>query len=278
MKQSRTQNKGSGRSQRKRRSRQERFHIVLRILLIMIGMAGNVLLLTPFVLRGILNIGNVTGAVLMTALMLYGAFSPKMNAGIRNIKKKKAGRIVLSGVTTVLVIIFLLAMTETGFMLAAASKTPAENATVVVLGCRAYGTRPSIMLASRLDAAYEYLVLHPESMCIVSGGQGEDESVSEAECMYLYLVEKGIAPERIFQEAESTSTRENLEFSKALIEAEGLNNEIAIVTNEYHQYRASMIADTLYPEYGAISAQTPLWLYPTYYVRELYGILYEWVF
>ena len=133
------------------------------------------------------------------------------------------------------------------------------------------------MLASRLDAAYEYLTEHPDAICIVSGGQGPDESMPEAECMYLYLTEKGIASERIYQENRSTSTRENLLFSQEIIEAEGLNPEIAIVTNEYHEYRAGMVADALEMEYSAVPARTPLWLFPTYYIRELYGIIYEWV-
>ena len=178
---------------------------------------------------------------------------------------------------TVASAIIILAGVETAFMIKAATAKPSENATVVVLGCRAYGSRPSIMLASRLDAAYEYLTEHPDAICIVSGGQGPDESMPEAECMYLYLTEKGIAPERIYMENKSTSTRENLLFSQEIIEAEGLNPEIAIVTNEYHEYRAGMVADALEMEHSAVSARTPLWLFPTYYIRELYGILYEWV-
>ncbi len=77
----------------------------------------------------------------------------------------------------------------------------------------------------------------------MSGGQGPDESMPEAECMYLYLT----------------------------------NKEIAIVTNEYHEYRAGMVADALEMEHSAVPARTPLWLFPTYYIRELYGIIYEWV-
>ena len=250
----------------------------LRLVLVLGGAVGNVMLLTPFFLKGILNIGNITGVIIMTLLMVYGFFLPGIHRRIRSIWQRKAGKITLSVIAGILAAIFLLAIIETGFMVAASSKAPSESATVVVLGCRVYGMRPSVMLASRLDAAYEYLINHPEAMCIVSGGQGEDESVSEAECMYQYLVEKGIAPERIFWECESTSTRENLEYSQALIMQERLNPEIAIVTNEYHQYRASMIADALQLEYGAIPAKTPLWLLPTYYVRELYGVLYEWIF
>ena len=62
------------------------------------------------------------------------------------------------------------------------------------------------MLKHRLDAAYDYLTEHPDVPVIVCGGQGPDESISEAQCMYEYLTKKGIAAERITQEDRSTST------------------------------------------------------------------------
>lgn len=250
---------------------------ILRIALIVIGVLGLIWFLTPFAVGRIMNLGNGTGTVIMALIMAYGAFMPKINQAIKKLSAQKIGKVILTGILVMVAAVILLAGVETAFMIKAATTKPSENATVVVLGCRAYGSRPSIMLASRLDAAYEYLTKHPDAICIVSGGQGPDESMPEAECMYLYLTEKGIAPERIYQENRSTSTRENLLFSQEIIEAEGLNPEIAIVTNEYHEYRAGMVADALEMEYSAVPARTPLWLFPTYYIRELYGIIYEWV-
>ena len=250
---------------------------ILQIALIVIGVLGLIWFLTPYAVGRIMNLGNGTGAVIMALIMAYGAFMPKINQAIKKLYAQKIGKVILTGILVVVAAVILLAGVETAFMIKAATTKPSENATVVVLGCRAYGSRPSIMLASRLDAAYEYLTEHPDAICIVSGGQGPDESMPEAECMYLYLTEKGIAPERIYQENRSTSTRENLLFSQEIIEAEGLNPEIAIVTNEYHEYRAGMVADALEMEYSAVPARTPLWLFPTYYIRELYGIIYEWV-
>jgi uncharacterized SAM-binding protein YcdF (DUF218 family) len=251
--------------------------IILRIGLIVVGVLGLIWFLTPYAVGRIMNIGNGTGAVIMALMVFYGILFHKINQVIKKLHSTKPGKFILGAVAAVVSVIIILAGVETAFMIKAASVKPSEDATVVVLGCRAYGSRPSIMLASRLDAAYEYLTEHPDAICIVSGGQGPDESMPEAECMYLYLTEKGIAPERIYQENQSTSTRENLLFSQEIIAEEGLNPEIAIVTNEYHEYRAGMIADALEMEYSAVPARTPLWLFPTYYIRELYGIIYEWV-
>ena len=186
---------------------------ILRIALIAIGVLGLIWFLTPYAVGRIMNLGNGTGAVIMALIMAYGAFMPKINQAIKKIYAQKIGKVILTGILVVVAAVILLAGVETAFMIKAATAKPSENATVVVLGCRAYGSRPSIMLASRLDAAYEYLTEHPDAICIVSGGQGPDESMPEAECMYLYLTEKGIAPERIYQENRSTSTRENLLFS-----------------------------------------------------------------
>lgn len=248
-----------------------------RLVLVVFCILGILYFLLPFVVGRILNLGNATGILILLLLMLYGLFMPKIHDFIRKAWKKKVGKLTLLTAGGLACLVILLAGVETGCMIHAATKAPVEDATLVVLGCRTYGDRPSIMLASRLDAAYEYLTEHPQAVCVVSGGQGTDEPISEGEFMYQYLVKKGIAPRRIYRETESASTRENLLFSKVIIEKEGLNSRIAIVTNEYHEYRASMIAKALGLEHSAVPAKTPWWLFPTYYIRELYGIIYEWV-
>ncbi len=249
----------------------------LRLFLVGLSGLGILYFLLPFLYGRIVNLGNVTGILVLLLFMGYGLFMPCIHGLIRNAWKRKAGKIVLATAGVFAGLVILLASIETGCMIHAATKAPTEDATLVVLGCRTYGDRPSIMLASRLDAAYKYLTEHPQAVCVVSGGQGADEPISEGEFMYQYLVKKGIEPHRIYRETESTSTRENLLFSKAIIEKEALNPQVAIVTNEYHEYRASMVAKALGLEYSAVPAQTPWWLFLTYYIRELYGIIYEWV-
>lgn len=175
----------------------------------------------------------------------------------------------------VLWIALMVGFIETGFIVNAARKEPVKEATVVVLGCRVYGTKPSVMLKARLDAAYEYLAKHPDAPVIVCGGQGDDEEISEALCMYEYLVEKGIAPERIYMEDKSTSTRENLMYAKEIIDSEELSEHVAIATNDYHELRASLVADSIGLSSSAISAKTQLHLLPKHYVRELVGVLVE---
>lgn len=113
---------------------------------------------------------------------------------------------------------------------------------MTVLGCRVKGTVPTRALMSRCKAAFDYLTENKDSVAVLSGGQGADEDISEAECMYHILTEKGIDKTRLYIENASTSTEENLKFSSDVIDKNNLSKEIVICTSEYHIYRALMIA------------------------------------
>lgn len=226
------------------------------------------------VFAGILNIGNMTGAVLAALLLLYGVFHERVHGFVRRAWQGTGGKAVFGIVALLAVCVLAVVVIETAGMVRAARRHPPENTTAVVLGCSVRGSRPSTILKERMDAAYEYLTENPEAVCVLSGGQGEGEEVSEAECMFRYLTGKGIAEERLLCEDASTTTEENLIFSMQLLEERGLSGEITIVTSEFHEYRANQTAERL----GITSYSTPsstFFLYlPTYYVRELYGILY----
>jgi len=86
----------------------------------------------------------------------------------------------------------------------------------------------------------------------VSGGQGFDELISEAEAMKRYLIEKGISPDRIQLEDQSTSTYENLVFSKEIMTIENAN--VILVTSDYHMYRAKRIGKRVGFDIQGISA------------------------
>ena len=232
----------------------------------------------PFLVAGILNIGNLTGMLIASILGAYFLFQPAIHIWIEGFWAEKMGRVILSCIGILVSIIVVLAITETSCILNACMKKPAENATAVVLGCRVYGERASLSLVERLEAAYDYLEENPDTVCVVSGGQGSGEDISEAECMYRWLVDKGIDASRIYKEDKSTSTEENIAFSKEVIQENGLNENIAIVTSEYHTYRAGVIARENGLEFGSAPGHTAIWLFPTFYVRELYAILAEWIF
>ncbi|MDE6365440.1 MAG: YdcF family protein [Lachnospiraceae bacterium] len=251
---------------------------IIRIFLFLFGIAGFGGFFMPVVRRRILNVGNAAGIIICACIVLYSLFMPTVHKMLRVLWQRMIGKILLSILAAGVVLGVILVVIMTTLMIKAAGTPAVPNATVVVLGCKVYGERPSIALEERLKAALAYLNANPDSACIVSGGQGADETISEAECMYLYLVKNGIASKRIYKEDQSTTTRENLAFSYEIIKEQGLNEQIAIATNNYHEYRAGKVAEGLGLEYGAVSGETALWLLPTYYARELLAILYEWVF
>lgn len=146
---------------------------------------------------------------------------------------------------------------------------------VVVLGAKVRHDGPSVSLQNRIDAAYDYLTAHPDTIAVVSGGQGKDEPMTEAKCMYDGLVGKGIDPERIWMEDSATSTWENLQFSLDLIEGKtGTRPEsIGIISSEYHLFRAGLFADACQVESVGIPAKTTLKSQKfNHFMREVAGV------
>ncbi len=190
-----------------------------------------------------------------------------------------AGKAVLSIVTVLVAAVLLLFAVVSVLMVVAACKPAPENATVVVLGAGLRGDRPSRTLRERLDAAYDYLIEHPQAACVLSGGQGPDEPCTEAAAMKTYLVNRGIAEERLYLEERSTSTAENMEFSRQVIQEKGLSSAIAVVTQEFHQCRAQAFAKKHgFTTVGAVTAHSQWDLLPSYWIRDFAGLCHMAVF
>ena len=178
----------------------------------------------------------------------------------------------LRRVLTALLALGFVALSITGGTIArsADGTDPPEADYLIVLGCQVNGTTPSLMLRQRLDAAVSYLNTYPDAVAIVSGGMGPGEDITEAACMHSYLISAGIAPERIIQEPQSTNTMENLRFSMEYMEP---GASIAIVSNEFHLYRAGQMAQMLGLEPVLIPADTELpILTASYSLREIFAV------
>lgn len=253
---------------------------IKRLIQVVSGLVGFLFFFAPILLGGIFNIGTIAGVLGFGGLLAWGLFRPKILPWMQNLRKTKKGRILTSLCCVLFCCALLLAAVESALMVHAALNAPPEEepVTVVVLGCRVRGTSPSKAMRQRLTAAGTFLREHPDVVCVLSGGQGEDEEIPEADCMYRELTAAGIAPARLFREDRSTSTRENFLFSQDIIKNNGLPETVVVVTNEYHQYRAGLIAKALGMEIYAVSAPSGVGLLPTYWVREWFGILYEWLF
>lgn len=249
-----------------------------RVLQIFFGGTGFMLCFAPVVLGGVANAGSALGMTVFGGFFLWGVFRPFIVKKLTKAREKKAVKIITNILCIILLSGFIIAGAETAAMIYTANIKPSEDATVVVLGCGVNGTTPSKMLNTRIKAAEKYLKEHPDAKCITSGGMGKKEDISEAECIKTELIKRGIEEERIYTEAKSTSTRENLLFSSEIIEEKGLNKEIAVVTNEFHQLRAKMVAKGLGLDASSVPAKTPWGLITVYWLREFGGVTLEFLF
>ena len=157
---------------------------------------------------------------------------------------------------------------------------PENPDVVIVLGCQVYGYNPGILLKTRLETALETLNKYPNSICIVSGGQGPDETIPESRTMKKYLSDRGIDGNRIYEESESSSSFQNLSFSKKIIEENNIKcGNIVILTSEYHVPRAVLIAKRVYLgiNISAVKASSPFSMFGAGIMREFFAFIKSFV-
>lgn len=109
---------------------------------------------------------------------------------------------------------------------------------IIVLGAQVRSDGPSKVLKHRLNTAIDYLEKNPETICIVSGGQGYNEPCTEAQAMAEYLEAAGIAENRLILEDQSKTTEQNIKYSKKYMK-DGAS--VGIITNDFHMFRAMQI-------------------------------------
>lgn len=176
---------------------------------------------------------------------------------------------------------------------------------IIIHGAGLDGPRPTPLLAGRIDKALElWNKQHQHGKFVVSGGQGADEIVSEAQAMRDYLLEKGVPADAILMEDKSTTTWENLRYSLAIINADRATGvdatssaavassgdvtttasdvsetaasrddfTTAVVTSDFHVFRCAEYAHNLGIKADGIGSHTKGWYWPTAFIREFIAI------
>lgn len=190
----------------------------------------------------------------LIAIILFYSFMPLVG-----LKYPAFAKITIRVFSAILILgLLVVGITEAIIIKASFGNPEANVEYMVVLGAKVNKDGPSVSLWDRICAAYTYLEEHPDTIAIVSGGQGTDEPITEAECMYRELVNLGIDPKRIWMEDEATSTWENLNFTLNLIEEKtGCRPEkLGVLSSEYHLFRASLFARACNVEFVGIPAKT----------------------
>lgn len=234
-----------------------------------------------WILTGVLCLGYFVGLVAYAGLAnifylvwLIGgvlSFAFAWLAKIHFVRRRLPGwlKVVLGVIICVLAVFFI--MIES-FILSGFYKTPSEEVDyLIVLGAHVRDGKPSRVLAKRLDAAYDYAKDRDHVMVVVTGGKGDNETTTEAYAMAVYLEEKGLDPERILLEEKATNTNENLAFS---MELTGKNKKVAVVSNDFHIFRAVHLARHRgFDSPQGLSARDDIRTMPANLVREFFGVV-----
>ena len=247
---------------------------IVRFIILLIEIALLVIFILPFY-KHISNIGNVVGFGITICLIIITLFWDYVLRLIIKLWHNTGGRILLIILAALILISAFWCIFISVKMVSAYKNYPKKETTVVVLGCKVNKYHPSKMLRHRLEAAYDYLSKNENLKCIVTGGQGPDERITEAECMYNYLVDLGISPDRIIKEDRATNTYENIKFSYEIIKQLNLPKDISIVTGGFHEYRASIIAKKQGINAYSVYAKTTKIDLPYYWLREWMGLFQE---
>lgn len=181
---------------------------------------------------------------------------------------------VIENFLAIMIVYFECNLAATVYMTArAATHKPSKNKDyMVVLGCyvKPDGT-PGGVLKKRIEVAEEFADSQKQDtgkapIIIASGGQGDDEPISEARCIKNYLVNKKHYKSKVLLEDESTTTRQNFLYSKKLAHT---NEKVAFATTDYHVFRSGVIATKQgYDRIEGVGAKSPWYFYQNAMIRE----------
>lgn len=239
---------------------------------IFLFLAGTALFLNAVFLMiyASMNIGTYI-TLFFGAIFLFSSIFWKK---IIELLKNSVFKIIIAFSATVVVSIALIVSFL--FLYGAADNVDYKEDYVIVLGCGLQGETPTAPLIRRLDTALKYAEQNKDCKIIVSGGQGNGESIPEAEAMYRYLTERNIDAERIIRECESTSTTENFKYSAKLVD-DIADSSTAFITNDFHIYRAEQLAKLLGYNFTHIHADTDYYNVIPVSLREILAIMKMYV-
>lgn len=183
---------------------------------------------------------------------------------------------LLSGAWLLSVVLFFIFLQRTNDAANLTEKNTAAIKAIMILGSGSLKCSASPTLAARLDLGLKWAQRLPAAKVLVTGGKNWTLPCTEGQIMGDYLRAHGLAAERIIQEERSTTTYENLLFSKPLLEKNALtpHDGILIVSSDFHVLRASMVAHRLgWSSVQTAGATTPLYIRYNDWLREYFSFI-----
>ena len=209
---------------------------------------------------------------LAAALFFFGLLALRKYESLHETVWGHYLRLVLTVLIGAGLLVFVIAE---GLIVSRMTEEPKEPVDyMIVLGAQVRGEKPSKALTLRLEEAMEIWEKSGEPILLLSGGKGDGEQISEAECMRRYLAEQGIPEDKMILEDQSVSTQENLAFCAQLTDCE--EKKTAIVSNNFHIYRALRLAKKQGYQNVCGAAAGSDWRFQLHYlVREAFALVKE---
>lgn len=210
----------------------------------------------------------LAGAVFLFLFLLLG----RMQSRGRSLLAELPIGIRIAGAVCLIFAFVLFAAVELLIAAGMYQRPPKGLDYIIVLGAKVKGDVPSKSLYKRLYAAEAYMKENPETIAVLSGGQGPGENLTEAQAMETYLLGRGISQSRLRLEDKSTDTVENMRYSKAWIQKK--NASVGVVTNDFHVYRGVAVGKKLgYERIYGIPASSDWILQVNYLMREFFAVV-----
>ena len=244
--------------------------MVKRLIRILLIIVGTFLIIETLALTLVVsfNLGIVATVGIGLVYLLYGIFYERISILTRSSLLKWI-KITAFGIN-----VFMLSIILYISVLGKVDTVTYREDAVIVLGAGIKGESITLPLMYRLDKSIEYYKKNPKTIIVVSGGQGYDETITEALAMERYLVSKGIPKNKIIKEERSTSTYENFVLSKKILDNYFKREyKTVFITNDFHIFRAKEISKVAGINGTYIHAQIQWYLVPVTYIREFMAII-----
>ena len=239
-------------------------YIIVGIMLI-----GNFLVMTTV---SNLHFGLVLSLVIGCYLLGWGVLQKKHPEGKVFRVFRWIHRLFLAGIAYLLIVSLFLGIYGNR------DTVDYQEDALIVLGAAVHGETVSLPLKFRLDCAIEYAEKNPDAVIVVSGGQGNQEDITEALAMERYLIQNGVT-NLIVKEERATSTYENFLYSKKILEKLfGEEYRVAFVTNDFHIYRSEQMSDQVeFPTVTHLHGKTAWYNVVHNYLRESLAVTKLWI-
>jgi len=246
-------------------------------LLLGLGSIGLVDTIGVIIIDGGINLGVILPSIIGLFLIYYSLIRANI-ASYPDLLDDK----LLKKAMLIICIVFLISfvLVETLIFTAADDHLSQSCDYLIILGGGVKGTEPTLALEERLKRSIQYIKEQPQiKKIIVTGGQGLQAELPEADVMKDFLIEHGVAENKIIREDKASSTSENFKFSKEILTELGVTpqDQITIITSEFHLWRSKFLAARNGISVKGVPAKTPYYILPNLALREYFAIIKSYI-